>query len=84
MKTNTSGLIKRDHNAKVNVIESKIPSTTGLASTAAVNAVENRIPHTNDFVKTKKKQILMQKYQTLKVNISPHLIMINLWVKYLM
>ena len=54
MKTNTSGLIKRDHNAKVNVIESKIPSTTGLASTAAVNAVENRIPHTNDFVKTKK------------------------------
>ena len=36
-------LKKTDHNAKISEIESKIPSISGLATTAAFIAVENKI-----------------------------------------
>ena len=50
------------------MIEGKI---TTLATTAALNAVENKI--TTLVFKTRK-QIMMQKHQTLRLHILPHLI----------
>ena len=51
------------------IIESKVPSIIGSATTAtaALNAIENKTP----------------KYQTWSVNVSPHLIIINLQMLYL-
>ena len=78
----TSGLVKKtDYNAKITEIEGKIPSITGLATTAALNAVESKIPNVSNLVK---KQIVLQKYQILSLNILPHLIIISLRVKYSM
>ena len=37
-------------------IEDKIPSITGLATTAALNAAENKIPNVSNVVKKKKKK----------------------------
>ena len=57
-----SELIKKNnYNAKITEIEGKIPSITGLATTAALTTVENKIPNINNIVK---KQIMMQKHQT--------------------
>ena len=60
----TSKLInKTDYNAKIKNIEDKIPNITGLATTAVFTVVENNIPNVSNLVK---KQIMMQKYETLK------------------
>ena len=53
----------------------RLPSITGLATTAVLNAVENKIPEVNNLVK---KQIMIQKYQILNLNILLQLITINL------
>ena len=50
-------------------------SITGLATTAMLTAVENKIPEVNNLVK---KQIMIQKYQILNLNILLQLITINL------
>ena len=63
-------LRKTDYNAKITVIESKIPSIKGLATCSILNAIENKTPNISDQVK---KQILIQKYQTFGLNISPQL-----------
>ena len=42
-----------DYNAKINEIEGKIPSISGLATTTALTAVENKIPDVSNFVKKK-------------------------------
>ena len=57
----------------------------GLATTAALTAVENKIPDVNSLVKkkTKKQQIMTQKYYTLNLNIFLQPITINLQVKNL-
>ena len=48
----TSGLVKkRDYNAKISEIESKISSISGLAATSALASVENRIPNISNLVK---------------------------------
>ena len=66
---------KVDNNTKINEIENKLPSTAGLATNAALTAVENKIP---DVSILSKKKIIMQKYQTLKINILLWLITIHL------
>ena len=53
-------LRKTDYNTKIIEIEGKIPSITGLATTAALTAVENKTPDVNNLVK--EKQIMTQKY----------------------
>ena len=43
---NISELVKKtDYNGKIAEIESKTPSITGLATTAALTAIENKIPN---------------------------------------
>ena len=75
-------LLKKDYNAKITEIESKIPSITGLATTAALTtAVENKIPDVSNLVK---KQTMKRKYQTLNLNILLQLIIIHLLAKHLM
>ena len=72
----TSGIVKKtDYNAKLSEIGSKIPTTLGLATTAALTAVENNIPNVINLLK---KQIITQKYQILKVNILLRLIITHL------
>ena len=61
-----------NHNAKITETESEIPSATGLATAAAFNAVENKISNVSNLVK---KQIMIQKYQALNLNI----LLIWLW-----
>ena len=79
---NTTALVKRTvYDKKINEIEREVTSITELATTAALNAVGNKIPSVSDPFK---KQNMMQKYQVLRVNISPHLVVINLWVLNLM
>ena len=51
---------------KVTEIEGKIPSISCLTTSSALTAVENKIPYVGNLVK---KQIMMQKYQTLNLNI---------------
>ena len=73
---NISEVIRKvDNNTKINEIENKLPSTAGLATNAALTAVENKIP---DVSILSKKKIIMQKYQTLKINILLWLITIHL------
>ena len=73
---NISEVIRKvDNNTKINEIENKLPSTAGLATNAALTAVENKIP---DVSVLSKKKIIMQKYQTLKINILLWLITIHL------
>ena len=45
------GLLKTGYSAKITEIEGKIPSITGLATTAGVNAVGNKIPSISNLVK---------------------------------
>ena len=62
----TTRLVKNlDYNAKVSEIESKIPSITGFATSAALTSVENKIPDINQLIK-KKKKIMLQKLVNLK------------------
>ena len=69
-------LKKTDYNAKITEIEDKIPSINGLATNSALTSVENKIPDISNLVK--KKQNMIQKYQTLNLNILLRLITINL------
>ena len=46
-------LLKGDYNAKISEIESKIPSSSGLATSAALTAVENKVPYISSLVKNK-------------------------------
>ena len=69
-------LKKTDYNPKVSELESKIRSFSELATRAALIAVKNRTPNVSNLVK--KKQIIMQTYQKLKVNALLQLIIINL------
>ena len=79
---NTTALVKRTvYDKKINEIEREETSITGLATTAALSAVGNKIPSVSDPFK---KQNMMQKYHVLRVNISPHLVVTNLWVINLM
>ena len=48
-------LKKTDYNTKISEIEGKIPSISGLATTAALTAVENKI---SDLVFCRKKRLL--------------------------
>ena len=57
-------LIKqKTYDIKIAKIDSKIPIFSGLATNYTLTAVENRIPDVSSLVK---KQIMIQKYQTLK------------------
>ena len=48
----TNGLVKkRDYNAKIAEIESKIPSISGLATTYILNVDENKIPDASTLTK---------------------------------
>ena len=40
-----------DYNAKINELENKIPSISGLVTTSALTAVENKIPNVSSLVK---------------------------------
>ena len=51
---------------KVTEIEGKIPIISCLTTSSALTAVKNKIPYVGNLVK---KQIMMQKYQTLNLNI---------------
>ena len=44
-------LQKTDYDNQINKIESKIPSITGLATTAALSAIENKTPNASDLNK---------------------------------
>ena len=47
-----SRLAKRtDYNVKISEIENKIPSSSGLATTATLTAIENKIPDVSSLVK---------------------------------
>ena len=72
-------LKETDHNAKITEIECKIGSVSGLATTAAVNAFENNITNSNDLVK---KTNYDEKFDTLRLSILPHVIIMNLWMKH--
>ena len=63
----------KDYHNKIGVTEAKIPSITGLATTADLTAVENNLPKDKGLVK---KKILKQKYQILRENILLLLIII--------
>ena len=56
-------LKQKTYDIKFAKIDSKIPSFSGLATNYTLTAVENRIPDVSSLVK---KQIMIQKYQTLK------------------
>ena len=58
-------------------IESKIPSIIDLTTTAAFTAVANKIPKVRNLVKSAD---YFDKIKKLSVNISPHLIAINLGI----
>ena len=60
-------LKKQDQSAKISEIESNIPSFSGLVTSASLTAVQNKIPDVSSLLK--KIQIIMQNYQTLKINI---------------
>ena len=67
-------------NLNIIEIECIMSSITGLATTSALNAVENKISNIRDLVK---KQIMMEKLQTLQLKTSPYLIIIGSPVGYL-
>ena len=52
-----------------------------LVLLAALNNVDNKIPDVNSLVKEKN---AMQKYETLNLDILPHLVIINLQTPYSM
>ena len=68
-------LLKTNYSAKINEIESKIPSISDLATNAALAAVEDEISEVSNFFT---KQIMTQDYQALNLNILIQLITKNL------
>ena len=76
---NINGLSwKIDYNAKITEIKSKIPSTSGLATTPAYTTVENKIPDVSNVVKKTDYDA-----EILNLNILLQLIIINLQRKKL-
>ena len=73
-------LIKQIIMLKQKDIEDKIPSGTSLGTSAALTCVENKIKNVSDLVK---KQVMVKKQKTFRVNISPRLSIINLQTIYL-
>ena len=73
---NVSGIVKKtDYNAEISEPERKIPSISCLITNSALTAVEKEISDVSNLVR---KQIMMEKNQELKVNISLKLIIIKL------
>ena len=73
---NTSWLInKANYDAKISKINSEMSIITELATTAVLNAVKNELHNLRGLVK---KADYNPKKLTLRVNISPHLIIVNL------
>ena len=70
-------LLKTEYHAKINEINGKIPSMTGLATTPALNAVDNKILEFSNLVK-KKKTDNDAKISNISRNILLQLIIINL------
>ena len=64
-----------DYNTKITEIEGKIPSVTSLAPSAALNPVKNKIHNIKNILR-------YSKYQSLDT--LPHLIIMNLQMKYTM
>ena len=76
---NINGLSwKIDYNAKITEIKSKIPSTSGLATTPAYTTVEKKIPDVSNVVKKTDYDA-----EILNLNILLQLIIINLQRKKL-
>ena len=79
--SDTSGLVKKtDNNTMITEIEGKIPSITGLATTAVLNAIENKIINVSNIVKKNcgaKILDIESKYFTT----SDYLIIINLRIE---
>ena len=48
--SDTSGHVKKYYNAKINEIERKIPSKSGLATTTALKPVKNKILNFSNLV----------------------------------
>ena len=67
-------------NAKINEVQSEIPSVTNLAATAALTTVKNKIPNVSDLVK---KADFDVKISEMEKNILLILIIINLQVIHL-
>ena len=61
-------LLKIDYRAKINEIEGKIPSITGLATTAVLNVVENKMRILTQHQDSSHEDRL-QKYLTLRLTI---------------
>ena len=74
-------MILKDFFQKTDHLDSSNTNITGSFINAALNTVKNKIPNVGDLVK---KQIMMQKYLILRLNILTYLIVINLQMKYLM
>ena len=81
--TDKSDLEKKisDADKKIPDTSGKIPSISSIVTTTALIEVKNRIPAVSNLVK--KKEIMMQKYQTLNLNILLRLIAIDLQMKNL-
>ena len=73
--SDASGLVEK---TKITEIEVKIPIITGSATTAALMLLKIRYLTSGIY---SKRQIIMLKYQTLYVNILPHLIIMDLRMK---
>ena len=56
-------------------LECKLPSITGLATTADANSVVNKIPYVLVYTGT---EIMIKRFQKVGLNISPQLIITNL------
>ena len=67
-------LKKKDYNAKIAVIKSKIPDVNSLATKTALTTVENKIPNTSNLIK---KQTMTRNLLKLKRNLLI-IIMINI------
>ena len=68
-------------NAKTNEVIGEIPSLSGLVISAVLSAVENEIPDVNTLVKKADNDA---KISEMGNKISPHLILVNLRIIYLM
>ena len=59
-------LKKTDYNAKITETEGKMPSISGLGTTAALTAVEHKIPDVSNLIK---KLTITQKSKKLKMKL---------------
>ena len=63
--TKNSLVKKRDLNAKVTEVKSKIPNITGLATNSALTAVENKILDVSSLVKIHDQYVTTSKFNIL-------------------